>query len=141
MRWIVHARGPMTHSAVLTCFPSLLSSPLTLPDCCYFFLSLRFSLLSAPLFFSCFTPCVFSPHCISPYSCLLSSLSHLLPLLFTSQGRVGSRDRDVFITRGTNPCRVMSLQDRRDNSSGLVMHRTTEYMDINQHICKHKNIF
>lgn len=95
----------------------------------YLLLSLSIvSHLSSPvLLCCCLTLC--SPFCITSYSCLLFAFSHLLPLAFSYQHQVGSRDRDDFISRA-NPCRVISLQDRGDNSSGLVIHTATEYMDI-----------
>lgn len=139
-------------------FPPLLSSPLTLPECCYFVLYLHFpsylllslsivSHLSSVLLLLCIHPVCLSRFCINPYSCSLFFLSLLLPLLSSSNHWEGSMDRDDFISRATDPCRVISLQDRRDNSSGLVMHTATEYMDINQHTHTHthsemaRNIF
>lgn len=129
-------------------FPPLLSSPLTLPECCYFVLYLHFpsylllslsivSHLSSVLLLLCIHPVCLSRFCINPYSCSLFFLSLLLPLLSSSNHWEGSMDRDDFISRATDPCRVISLQDRRDNSSGLVMHTATEYMDINQHTHTH----
>lgn len=135
----------MTRSAVLTCFPSF---AFFTPHSPWLLLFLSLSAFVSPIYSSLFQlfhtcplhfcysvlhPACLSPICINPYSFLLFFLSHLLPLLSSSQRWVGSRDRDDFISWGTELCRVISLQDRRDNSSGLVMHTATEYVGINQH--------
>ena len=137
----------MTRSAVLTCFPSFAFFTPHSPRLLLF--------LSLTAFFSPIYPSLFQlfhtvllPLCITPCVSFASILIHacfspppccLLPSLFSSQRRVGSRDRDDFISRGTNHCRVISLQDRRDNSSGLVMH--SHRMDRHTHTEKARKIF
>lgn len=108
------------HLLSLFCF---LHSSLSLTAVISFFLSYLLLSLSLVSHIACFHHFA----SVLPYLCLPPA-----PLTFSSQGRVDRGDRVVFVTSGTNPCRVMRLQDSRDNSSGLVMHITTEESDIDQ---------
>lgn len=143
MRWIVHARGPMTRSAVLTCFSSFAFFTPHSPGLLLFLpLSAFFSPIYSSLFQLFHTCprlcccCVLHLAHFHPFASVLihTSFPFLPPppasLAFSPLKHIGSRDRDDFISKGTNPSRVMGLQDRGDNSSGLVMHRAAEYMDV-----------